>query len=1671
MPIRVFISSTFRDMHAERDYLSRLVFPELRSRCQKRGAEFIGLDLRWGVTQEEAQREGALKLCLDEIERCRPFFVCLLGSRYGWVPPPEEVAPEQFENAVRGAPPIAIAEWYALDETSVPPVYRLRRDRPIPEDVADALARFWEHARLPAAGESITAREILRGVFEEGFPATHALFYLRKPGIEAAPAFPPAFVPVFVEPDPNRRDKLHDLETKIRDCKDRMVVRDYGAAFAGLRIEPSLLPDALSDEERAGIKDGAVAADKLDRFSASVRQVILDRGTVELSGLETLGDRILEDLWTAIEKELARPAGVLDQHQRERAYHERFVIDRTRLFLGRDELVKRVVDGLADPAGGNLMAVTGAPGSGKSALLAECARRARERLQGALVIPHFIGASPGSAILVNTLRSICETLKRECGLKNEVPADPQKLVQQLPEFLEKAGARKRVVLFLDALNQLDPLDHSHELGWIPYRMPRGVTLVVSALPGECLDRLRIRVSGERVIDVPVLGARDRQALVETHLGQRGKKLSPVQLERLLDTAKRPEAGLPLYLLVALEELSLFGSYQALGKRIELLPPTVAEIFDQVLERLEHDHGRDTTESICRWIAGARSGMLESEILDLLAGGGQVFPRARWSRFYRALEPYLRPVEEQTGEGLLAFYHDQLRFAVYRRYLRMQSPEEPATDAFREVHAELARYFRRVAIDAEGEFPKWRWEQKRGLSELPHHQLGAGMWDALEKTLTDVGFVEAKSRTGMVYDLIRDYAAAERAWPGREEERRHEDEWQRRMQGYAGALIAYSQAHTARREGRKVESPPLPEPPPSVARTSEPEVVDCEREWTAIERIQSWGHLVSNHTVALASGQEPAFQVAYNNAGSGPVADAIEHRLQQGDAPARPWLRLTNRPPFFLRPACLKTLEIRIPKEAFAVSSDGRRAVSGNWGNTLCVWDLETGHSRVLQGHTDSVRSVAVTPDGRRAVSGSKDNTLRVWDLETGHSRVFEEHSGSVHAVALTPDGRRAVSAGGSQWDDKKPLDCNLRVWDLETGRFRVLKGHTSYVHSVAVTPDGRRVVSCSYDNTERVWDVETGSSRVLEGFSGFFLAVAMTPDGRRAVLGGRDVCVWDLDTSESRPLKGHTEGVAAVAVTPDGRLAVTGSFDCTLRVWDLETGGSRVLEAGTEAVYRVAITPDGRRAFSVSSSGTVRVWDLETGNSRVLKGHGEYLLAVVLTPDGPRTVYRSDDNIARVWDLDKGHPRVLDENVNGPTAVTPDGRRAVGGHFGERVWDLQTGRSRVPQEPPHTYATAVAVTPDGRCVLSGIDDKTARVWDLETGASRILRGHTDRVRVIAVTPDGRRAVSGSNDHTMRIWDLETGDSHCLDVHHTWGVGDVAVTPDGRRAVSETGPDSALRIWNLETGRSRILKGHTNLILAFALTPDGRRAVTVSNDQSLRIWDLDTDRSRALTGHRGPVNAVAVTPDGRRAVSGSSDMTLRVWDLETGENVATHTSATGLFQSVPASLFPMLVAGTKPAHIEYLRLMWAQAPLPLLGPRVTTAARLWLCAQGETRGRWDDALTAACGDCGQRFPASSAVLDAIAAITRDAGLGPDDNPFPVEEGLVPARLPAEAWEEPCLLGECPLCHEPLKFNPFLAGYCDRWSEQPSANQPGASGLAVGSLPPASRPRRRWWTIWP
>jgi len=94
--IHVFVSSTFRDMQEEREELAKRVFPQLRKLRKQRGVTWGEVDLRWGVRDEQKAEGKVLPICLEEIRRCRPYFIGLLGERYGWVP--EQIPQELVEQ-------------------------------------------------------------------------------------------------------------------------------------------------------------------------------------------------------------------------------------------------------------------------------------------------------------------------------------------------------------------------------------------------------------------------------------------------------------------------------------------------------------------------------------------------------------------------------------------------------------------------------------------------------------------------------------------------------------------------------------------------------------------------------------------------------------------------------------------------------------------------------------------------------------------------------------------------------------------------------------------------------------------------------------------------------------------------------------------------------------------------------------------------------------------------------------------------------------------------------------------------------------------------------------------------------------------------------------------------------------------------------------------------------------------------------------------------------------------------------------------------------------------------------------------------------------------------------------------------------------------------------------
>ena len=148
--IRVFLSSTFRDMDAERDVLMKQVFPQLRQFCAERAVALTEIDLRWGVSEEASKNGRTVEICLQEIDRCRgypPFFIGFLGERYGWLPRHDELHSYWQEH----------------------------KDSPYAKRIEQAL-----DARI-----GITELEIRFGVLDHGVGTANARIFLRAPELTA----------------------------------------------------------------------------------------------------------------------------------------------------------------------------------------------------------------------------------------------------------------------------------------------------------------------------------------------------------------------------------------------------------------------------------------------------------------------------------------------------------------------------------------------------------------------------------------------------------------------------------------------------------------------------------------------------------------------------------------------------------------------------------------------------------------------------------------------------------------------------------------------------------------------------------------------------------------------------------------------------------------------------------------------------------------------------------------------------------------------------------------------------------------------------------------------------------------------------------------------------------------------------------------------------------------------------------------------------------------------------------------------------------------------------------------------------------------------------------------------------------------------------------------------
>ena len=321
----------------------------------------------------------------------------------------------------------------------------------------------------------------------------------------------------------------------------------------------------------------------------------------------------------------------------------------------------------------------------------------------------------------------------------------------------------------------------------------------------------------------------------------------------------------------------------------------------------------------------------------------------------------------------------------------------------------------------------------------------------------------------------------------------------------------------------------------------------------------------------------------------------------------------------------------------------------------------------------------------------------------------------------------------------------------------------------------------------------------------------------------------------------------------------------------------------------------------------------------------------------------------------RGCVRTLEGHGSSVTSVciTADGRYVVSGSWDStaKLWDLVTGKCVRTFEGHTDWVNSVDVTADGRFAVSGSGsreglDSSIKLWDVATGEClRTFEGHTSSVWSVCLTDGGRRALSGSTDRELKVWDLTTGGCLRTFGKHPDFVRSVCATRDGRYALSATSTE--VELWDLNTGQCvRTFEGHTKFVNSVCVTLDCRHALSGGSDNTVKLWEVATGEClRTFGGHTRPVNSVAVTNDGRYAVSAASDNTVRLWDVATGRCLRTLEGHASHVMSVCVTPDGKCVVSGSLGDSDALKI-WqprfhapiAAAPLELARPvRITFAA--------------------------------------------------------------------------------------------------------------------------------------
>lgn len=1448
--IRVFISSTFRDMHGERDLLTRFVFPELRALAQRMFINVYEVDLRWGITEEQSKDNRALEICLKEVSCCQ-LFVGLLGERYGWTPDVNQFPDTPDYDWVRAHPP----------------------------------------------GASITELEMHLGALSKADQSSDtAFFFIRDNTFEND--VPAAFLGDFKAESESHKSKIASLKQKILN--------------SGLEV--------------------------YDKYPCQWGGCVSGKPIV--AGLEEFGARLLNCLINAVKKQCPKKDQTLTEEEHNSNLQWAFAESLSSDFIGRKDLVNEIISKILNIQSG-VIGLIGKMGSGKTALLASTVLQYTKLKQvgGSYgVFLNFTGSSPGSGSLAATVRRLAQQVNSRFSLGQNLPEDFKNLILSLHNLLEEAAniCPSKLVFFLDGIDLMNTANQPASLDWLPSSLPENVIFVITALEGHQTHKSLKRIKAHE-ITVPGLQIWDKSELVRTSLAKHRKSLNESGFGNQMKILMlKKEASNPLYLKLACEELRVFGVFEKINDKLKELPHTTAQMLQEVLARLEEEHGVDIITTAFSLLSCARDGLYPEELYDLISWSRMIaqkkteLPNIKESNLdtaytmtplsftylIRSMSYLLNP--SLSWSPLMTLSNREVHAAVKLRYLK-------STDNSREVniHKILAAFFRSLA-DPQKDIT-WQSKNVRGFVELPYHLAAAGCLKELEDVICNHHFIQAKCQLGMAAKLLEDFSPQVAPGASRLQEKNFAafhsaprvQEYKSFVSRNFGILLSYPALEWQQAINEPSSSIPFQDAVSNLRlRDSSSYMEWCDKPEDVSECYLTLSNFkmpvvsvcVSPCSTMFATGSQDMIVRMYNMQTGKEEASFIGHSDVVTDV-------------------------------CFVGSS---MLCSASADCTLSIWNVEQQHRLcTLKGHSRRVNSCASDLNGKLIASGSWDCTVIVWHAtESGNRLCTLEVSSPVNCVDFHPSLEQVVVGS---WDSL------IRIYNyFHKTRVAVLRGHSTSVRDLSYSFDGRHLASASMDGDIKMWAADKGTQvGNIQGHSGPINKLTFSPNGRELITAGEDrqIKVWSGDLGVPlHCLHEEKHGAAtSVSISPSGLSVAIGFHQGFVVVHDVNTGAKLfTVNMGSFAVRAITFSCDGNYILAGSDDSATQILQSRQGSkvckligqtgavlciassksyvaiggedftcclydsisqlksykqskpSAVLRGHVGPVTSCCFNEDETMLATSSRDASVRLYDVRNvfmsggGEPtRVIHDchedwinscqwSNTGPYLVT------ASNDFNLKVFDTKTATEKLLLTGHNSAVNTVAYKYG--CIVSGSSDGSLRVWSHKGTPITTLHGHTLRVNACDIFVKCRINTKGDNVTEENWADIaEKGDGveKQQTRHKEVNVQEVIVV--------SAGDDGDVWIWKpLQANTLATLMGHSDRLLSVAVDKHNT-LVSCSLDLSTKVWHprLSTlpqgDESKSSLKiengkHDGSVTFVAMSTFGF-AVSGSRDGTVKLWTSE------------------------------------------------------------------------------------------------------------------------------------------------------------------------------------------------